>query len=124
MSAPRSLRPRAFRRCEENQHGQVLDDIVETVFEGALHEDHPTGPDRLVFRARPERGFTADDIVYFVLGMWLLRVGLPDLQMVDAHAERRSAQELQPGTVAAGLFSEKRTQVKDLHESLSCMSKR
>tara|TARA_Y100001947_G_C10243257_1_gene262619 strand:+ start:541 stop:819 length:279 start_codon:yes stop_codon:yes gene_type:complete len=79
--------PRSSRRREHDQDLQVFGDGVKTVLHRFIHVDHGSGFDGTVFVAHSNHPLALNHIIYFVLGVGLLRVGFSRLQDVKPEAE-------------------------------------
>jgi len=88
---------------------------VETVLHSFIHVDYRPGGDGTVFFAHPNHPPALNHIIDFVLGVRLLRVGLPGLQDVKAEAQSRGDEEFVIPLAKPSVFGDDVFKFKRVH---------
>ena len=84
---------RIFGRREEDDDGKVFGDAVKAMLDVGGDKDQGASLNRGIFFADANLPFAAHDIVQFILGMRLLRVGGAGGEFIESGAHGGNAQE-------------------------------
>jgi len=84
-----------LRGREEDEDGQILQDIVEPMLGARWNEHHAPGTDLAILGPHPNARAAADDVVYFILGVDQLLVLAAPWEFVQATTHRRDPKELE-----------------------------
>jgi hypothetical protein len=90
---------------------------VETVLHSFIHIDYRPGGDGTVFFAHPNHPPALNYKIDFVLGVGLLRVGLPGLQDVKAETQSRGDEEFMIPLTKPSVFCDDAFKFKCVHIS-------
>ena len=91
-----------FSRGEENQDLEVLRDIEEAMIGVGFDENHGTCLNGLFLRVDAHSSASADDVVKFVLLVWLLRVRGAFGESVETSAHGWNAQKFKISFTGSG----------------------
>src|SRR5262249_6861339 len=105
----------ALRRGEEHQDRQILRNVVEAMLDESFHEEDGAWCYVLCLLAGSELAPARDNVINLVLGVRLLPVVLPGLEVVHAHAQGSGPQKPQPRFAGALPFRQHCTEFESPH---------